>query len=79
MPVEMFCQRRCQMEDRTDVRRRLDLHNISIDLAAAHAGGCGYTLLDIGPGLQLPHRYDGPCQLQDHRQDAKRPAGSLLA
>lgn len=28
---------------------------------------------------QLPHRYDGPCQLQDHRQDAKRPAGSLLA
>ena len=66
------------MEDRTDVRRRLDLHSLSID-AAARAGRCGFTLLDIGPVCQLPHRHDGPCQLQDHRQDAKRPAGSLLA
>jgi hypothetical protein len=39
------------MEDRTDVRRRLDLHNLSIDFAAARAGRCGFTLLDIGPGL----------------------------
>ena len=28
------------MEDRTGVRRRLDLHNISIDFAAARAGSC---------------------------------------
>ena len=31
------------MDDRTEVRRRLDLHNISIDFAAASAGRCGFT------------------------------------
>jgi hypothetical protein len=67
------------MEDRTGVRRRLDLHNLSIDFAVARAGRCGFMTLDIGRVYQLPDRHDGPCQLQDHRQDAKRPAGSPLA
>ena len=67
------------MDDRTDVRRRLDLHNISIDFAAASAGRCGFTHLDSGRVCQLPHRHHGPCQLQDHpRQPAERLAGALL-
>jgi hypothetical protein len=66
------------MDDRTDVRRRLDLHNISIDFAAASAGLCGFTHLDSGRVCQLSHRHHGPCQLQDHpRQPAERLAGSL--
>ena len=36
------------MDDRTDVRRHRDLHNISIDFAAASAGRCGFTHLDSG-------------------------------
>src|SRR5829696_1934935 len=36
------------MDVRTDVRRRLDLHNVSIDFAAANAGRCGFTHLDSG-------------------------------
>ena len=52
------------MNARTDVRRRLDLHNISIDFAAASAGRCGFTHLDSGRVCQLPHRHHGPCQLQ---------------
>jgi hypothetical protein len=62
--------------DRTDARGRLDLHNISIDFAAASVGRCGFTHLDTGRVCQLPHRHPGPCQLQDQRQDAKRLAGS---
>jgi hypothetical protein len=53
------------MNARTEVRRRLDLHNISIDFAAARAGRCGFTHLDSGRVCQLPHRHHGPCQLQD--------------
>jgi hypothetical protein len=34
------------MDDRIDVRQRLDLHNISIDFAAASARRCGFTHLD---------------------------------
>lgn len=44
------------MDDRTDVRSRLDLHNISIDFAAATAGLCGFTHLDSGRVCRLPHR-----------------------
>jgi hypothetical protein len=68
------------MDDRTDVRRRLDLHNISIDFAAASAGRCGFTHLDSGRVCQLSHRHHGPCQLQDHPRQPpeRRLAGSLL-
>jgi hypothetical protein len=70
-------QRRCQME-RTDVGRRLDLRNISIDFAAASAGLCGFTHLDSGRVCRLPHRHHGPCQLPDRpRQPAERAVGVL--
>ena len=67
------------MDDRTDVQRRLDLHNISIDFAAASAGRCGFTHLDTGRVCLLPHQHRGPCQLQDQRQDDERLAGALLS
>lgn len=63
---------------RVEVWRRLDLHNISVDFAAASAGRCGFTHLDSRRVCQLPHRHDGPCQLQDRRQAAERAAGALL-
>jgi hypothetical protein len=62
------------MDNRTDVRRRRDLHNISIDFAAASARRCGLTHLYSGRVRQLSHRHHGPCQL---RRDAERLAGSL--
>ena len=66
------------MDHRTDVRSRLDLHNISIDFAAASAGLCGFTHLDSGRVCQLPHRHHGRCQLLDRpRQPAARAAGVL--
>jgi hypothetical protein len=66
------------MDHRTDVRSRLDLHNISIDFAAASAGLCGFTHLDSGRVCHLPHRHHGPCQLPDRpRQPAERAAGVL--
>ena len=53
------------MEVRTDGRQRLDLHNISIDFAAACAGRCGFTHLDSGRVCLLSHRHGSPCQLED--------------
>jgi hypothetical protein len=47
------------MDDRADVQRRLDLHNISIDFTAASAGRCGFTHLATGRVCQLPHRHQG--------------------
>ena len=66
------------MDQPTDVRSRLDLHNISIDFAAASAGLCGFTHLDSGRVCQLPHRHHGHCQLSDRpRHPAERAAGVL--
>ena len=65
VPVEMLIIGRCRMDDRIDVRQRLDLHNISIDFTAASAGRCGFTHLDTGRVCQLSHRHHGPCQLPD--------------
>lgn len=45
-------------------QRRLDLHNTSIDFAAASAGQCGFTHLDSGRVCRLPHRHVGPCDLR---------------
>ena len=56
------------MDHRTDVGSRLDLHNISIDFAAASAGLCGFTHLNSGRVCQLP---DPP------RQPAGRAASVL--
>ena len=66
------------MDDRTDARRLLDLHNISIDsMPPVGIGLCGFTHLDSSRICQLPHRHHGPCQLQDQRQDTERLAGFL--
>ncbi len=45
-------------------QRRLDLHNTSIDFAAASAGRCGFTHLDSGRVCRLPYRHQGPCDLR---------------
>jgi hypothetical protein len=51
---------------------------MSIDLAAASAGLCGFTDLDSGRVCRLPHGHGGPCQLPDRpRQPAERAAGVL--
>jgi hypothetical protein len=47
--------------------RRLDLHNISIDLAAARAGRCGFTHLATGRACQLPHRHPDSCELRERQ------------
>ncbi len=65
------------MNDRTDVLGRLDLHNVSIDFAAASAGRCGFTHLDSGRICQLPWQHAGPCELHDHNQTTNdRQTGS---
>jgi hypothetical protein len=59
-------------------RQRLDLHNASIDVAAATAGKCGFTHLPSGRTCQLPHRHPGPCNLQhqaDQPSPVRRPQG----
>jgi hypothetical protein len=66
------------MDVRADARRRLDLHNISIDFAAASAGRCGFTHLASGRVCLLPHRHPGPCRLKDHHFAAERAVGSLV-
>jgi len=66
------------MDVRTDVRRRLDLHNVSIDFAAANAGRCGFTHLDSGRVCLVSHRHRGPCQQQDRHEAAERATGGLL-
>ena len=55
------------MDDLAAVSRRLDLHNVSIDFAAAVAGQCGFTHLDTGRICRLQHRHAGACQLRDPR------------
>jgi hypothetical protein len=66
------------MDVQADARRRLDLHNITIDFAAASAGRCGFTHLASGRVCLLPHRHQGPCQLEDQQLAAERAAGSVL-
>ena len=63
------------MDDRAAAPGRLDLHNVSIDFAAASAGRCGFTHLDSGRVCQLPHGHAGPCRLQGQRCTAQ-PAGA---
>ena len=60
-------------------RERLDLHNASIDFAAATAGQCGFTHLPSGGICRLPHRHLGPCQLKHQAdQPTSRPADAAL-
>ena len=66
------------MDDLKVSRERLDLHNSNIDFQAAIAGRCGFTHLDTGRVCRLPHRHQGPCQLQDRHHATERAASSLL-
>ena len=66
------------MDDQADARGRLDLHNTSIDFAAASAGRCGFTHLGSGRVCRLPHRHPGPCRLQDEGDAAERAADPQL-
>ena len=58
-------------------RQRLDLHNASIDFAAATAGQCGFTHLPTGGICRLPHRHLGPCQLK-HPADPRWPEAAAV-
>jgi hypothetical protein len=64
------------MDVRTDGGRRLDLHNVSIDFAAASAGRCGFIHLPSGRVCLLPHRHQSPCSLEDYV--AAEPAASSV-
>ena len=61
---------------RVGSRQRLDLHNASIDLAAATAGQCGFTHLPSGRICRLPHRHLGSCKLQSQ---ADQPTPEAVA
>ena len=50
--------------ERTDVGRRLDLRNISIDFAPP-VPAYAVTHLDSGRVCRLPHGHRGHCQLPD--------------
>jgi hypothetical protein len=45
-------------------QRRRDLHNTSINVAAAIAGQCGFTHVASGRVCHLPHGHPGPCDLR---------------
>ena len=60
----------------SDPKTRLDLHNISINFAAASRGRCGFTHLDRGWVSQLPHRHRGPCDLRPQNRVCAAAAGS---
>jgi hypothetical protein len=47
----------------TAAHERRDLHNISIDIAAALDGLCGFTHIPSGRVCRMPHRHSGPCEL----------------
>lgn len=66
------------MDERPGLPRRLDLHNVSTDFAAATTGHCGFTHLDTGRVCFLPHRHAGPCQLQVQPRDAEQAVNALL-
>jgi len=66
------------MDDRTDARRLLDLHNISIDsMPPVGIGLCGFTHLERPHLPATAPAPGGPCQLQDQRQHTERLAGFL--
>jgi hypothetical protein len=50
-------------------QERRDLHNVSIDFAAASQGLCGFSHMPSGRVCRLPYRHPGPCDLR------ARPSG----
>lgn len=49
----------------TAMQARRDLHNSSVNFAAAAAGYCGALHLASGRVCLLPHRHHGPCRFQN--------------
>ena len=45
-------------------QERRDLHNVSVDFAAAAEGLCGFTHVPTGRACRLPYRHAGPCDLR---------------
>ncbi|MGI8459490.1 MAG: hypothetical protein ACR2LI_15450 [Propionibacteriaceae bacterium] len=62
----------------TEVPRRLDLHNTSIDFLTAMAGRCGFTHLDTGRICRLRHGHDGPCLLLSRGEEPADAASASL-
>jgi hypothetical protein len=48
---------------------RKDLHNSSVDFAAAIAGKCGFTHVPTGRACLLPYRHAGLCELHSQVTD----------
>jgi hypothetical protein len=55
-------------------RARLDLHNASVDFAAAVVGRCGFTHLMTGRTCRLIFRHSGPCEFADHKAHRRTEA-----
>ena len=67
------------MAMRSNPQSRLDLHNISINFAAASRGRCGFTHLDSRRVCQLLHRHRGPCDLRLQTRVCAAAAGSNVS
>jgi hypothetical protein len=52
------------MTTTTALPARRDLHNSSVNFAAAAAGHCGALHLASGRVCLLPHRHSGPCRFE---------------
>lgn len=55
--------------------RRLDLHNLNVDSAAAAEGLCGFTHLASGRVCGLPFRHAGACRFTGRSGSGQPPAG----
>jgi hypothetical protein len=63
-------------------QRRRDLHNTSINIAAALAGQCGFTHVASGRVCHLPQGHTGPCDLRyltARTPDTHRAAARLMS
>ncbi len=63
-------ERKVMLATPVSTRQRLDLHNPSIDFAAASAGQCGFTHLPTGGICRLPYQHLSSCQPK-HQADPR--------
>jgi hypothetical protein len=61
-PPTRLTSRKTVMSAATHERR--DLHNVSVDFAAASEGLCGFTHMPSGRVCRLPDRHAGPGDLR---------------
>jgi hypothetical protein len=55
-------------------QERRDLHNLTIDLATAAEGLCGFTHLPSGRVCRLRYRHPGACDLRSRPPGPSTPA-----